>query len=152
MDARLFTGSVGYHVKGFDAGVTIHPDYAVVGKAKFLLLIEVNDGSDTCGESKNSEDRGGQLELEFLKLGGRRSCSETITLASESTFDAALNFEFYIENSQFFYNLQAAAAERYRFWEKYTMRKCIEPTREFEKRPPCGPEYCPMGSPLSRVL
>ena len=40
---------------------------AIVGQPEALLLIEINDGSDTRGECEYSQYRRGQLELEFLK-------------------------------------------------------------------------------------
>jgi hypothetical protein len=37
-----------------------------------MLLLEINDGSHTCGESQDGQYRGGELELEFLKHSSRR--------------------------------------------------------------------------------
>jgi hypothetical protein len=52
--------------------MAIHPNHAILREAETMLLLEINDGGHTRGESQDGQYRGGQLEFEFLKHNGRR--------------------------------------------------------------------------------
>ena len=115
-----------FHVQRFHAALPVYPDHTVFRKPEPVLLLKVNERRHAGRKREDGEDRGGQLELEFLEHSGRRRRrSETIIRDLRSTFDAAVNLEFYNQIILIFYNLQAAPGNLSAFWEKHTMQKCI---------------------------
>ncbi len=52
--------------------MAIDPNDAILREAETMLLLEINDGGHTRGESQDGQYRGGELELKFLEHGSRR--------------------------------------------------------------------------------
>src|SRR5437764_158445 len=71
------TGAVGSGAILAAAALPVYPDHAVFGKAETMVLLEVNKSGHAGGKGQDGEDRGGQLELKFLKHSdrGTRSAS-----------------------------------------------------------------------------
>ena len=70
MDAAVCSGTAGFDVQGLDRAATLHPNNPVLGKPETILLLKVNEYGHTCGQGQDREDRGRELELEFLKHKG----------------------------------------------------------------------------------
>ena len=86
--------------QGFDGAVAVYLDYAVVGQAKPILLIEIPKRGGTRGQCEDREYGCGQLELKFLEHVSPPTCFwRQYPAGRTSTFGAAPAAALYLQIS-----------------------------------------------------
>ena len=83
--------TVAVDVRACNLAAAIHPDHAIVGQAEIVLLLEVDDGGTSRSDRQDRQNRGRELELEFLKHTHRRRDlrAHDATESPYSTFGAS---------------------------------------------------------------